>query len=420
MKRHTIPVLRKALPNGLVLLIAPNSKIPLVHINGVIRCGTVDNPSQRPGLASLTTRMLDEGTSSYSHEEIATLIETLGGSLATFSNRELSGIGISVLSKDIAQGIDLAHAVLTDPVFPAARLSLEKEKVLNQIRSANDNPQIVASIRFNRIIYQHHPLGEPVLGTEEAVRTISAGELAEFHRQRFTPSSTLMIVVGDVQPQQCIDLLSEKFGKWRGDPPRAREVPVLGPLRERVVQEIPMAKEQINIYLGHLGVRRTDADYYALQVVDVILGGGPGFTSRIPAKLRDQQGLAYATYSDITSSAGLYPGRFAAFISTSPENRERALNGLIGEIRSLVDDGITETELANAQSYLTGNFVFDFQSNSHVARFVLSAEMFDLGFDYIDRYPLLIQAIRKSEVEEAARRLLDLEHYATVIVGPSG
>lgn len=418
MKKHPIPVVRHQLPSGLVLLVSPNSKIPLVHVNVVARCGTVDNPANRPGLASLMTRMLDEGTTRYSHRKIAEIIENLGGSLATFSSRELSGVSVSVLSGELPRAIDLAHSVVAEPVFPKGRLKLEGEKVRNQIRSANDNPQVVASNEFNRVIYQHHPLGEPVLGEEESVCSINSAELAEFHRRTFAPQNTIIVVVGDVEPEKCASLLSEKFGSWRNQSYRPTTPPRLAPLKEKVIRQISIPKQQINIYLGHLGIRRKDADYYPLQVMDVILGGGPGFTSRIPARLRDQQGLAYATYSDISGSSGLYPGRFAAFISTSPENREKALTGLIGEIKSLLEDGITEKELASAKSYLTGSFVFDFQSNGHVARFILSAEMFNLGFDYLDQYPRLIQSITRARVEQIARKRLDLEHFATVIVGP--
>ncbi|HEY3132084.1 MAG TPA: pitrilysin family protein [Acidobacteriota bacterium] len=418
MKRPAIPVLRQSLPNGLVLLISPNPKIPLVHINIVLRCGTAENPEKRAGLASMMARMLDEGTSRYTHDAIARMIENLGGSLITFSNRELSGVSVSVLSKDLRQGVSLAHAVTTDPVFPDERLQLEKEKVLNQIRSAADNPQFVASNEFNRLIYHHHPVGEPIQGEDESVAAINSEELAHFHRRNFAPGNTVIAVAGDVDAEQCSALLSEEFSQWRSDGYRPPAVPKLKRWRKKVIKEIPMPKEQINIYLGHLGIERKHPDFYALQMMDTILGGGPGFTSRIPAKLRDQQGLAYTTYCDITSSAGLYPGRFAAFISTSPQNREKALDGLIGEIRALVEDGITEKELADSRSYLTGNFVFDFQSNGHVARFLLSAELFGLGFDYLDRYPALIRSITRTDVEQVARKHLDPENCTTVIAGP--
>jgi zinc protease len=175
----------------------------------------------------------------------------------------------------------------------------------------------------------------------------------------------------------------------------------------------------VHILLGHLGIRRKNPDFVVLQVLDVILGSGPGFTSRIPRRLRDEQGLAYTTYSDITGSSGIYPGRFAAYICTSPENRETALTGLLNEIRDLVEHGISQEELETAQDYLTGSFVFDVQSNALVARFLLSVELFGLGMDYLDRYPDMIRRVTREDVERVARLYLDTVNYTTVIVGPS-
>jgi len=418
MKRSAIPVLRQVLPNGVVLLISPNSKIPIAHVNVVVRCGTADNPPHRSGLASLMARMLDEGTSRYTHQQIAQIIENLGGSLGTFSSRELSGVSVMVLSKDLLQGFELAHAVATDPSFPEERLKVEREKVLNQIRSTADNPQIVASNEFNRIVYQHHPVGEPILGELESIGEVTTSELREFHARTFASDNTIVAVVGDVDPEVCSAWLAEKFSAWQTPDQRPTEYPELKRLSQKVKREITLPKEQVNIYLGHLGVTRSDPDYYALQVMDVVLGGGPGFTSRIPAKLRDQQGLAYATYSDISGTAGIFPGRFAAFISTSPRNRDVAVEGLLHEIKLLVEEGITDQELSDAQSYLTGSFVFDFQSNGHVARFLLSAEIFGLGFDYLDRYPEIIGEISKRDVNRVARDHLDAENYAMVVAGP--
>lgn len=419
MNRAPLSVLRRRLPNGLVLLLSRQEKIPLVHVHVVIRCGTADNPADRPGLASLMARMLDEGTGKYTHTELAEIVENLGGSLTTFSDRELSGVSISLLSKDLELGIELAHSVITDPTFPEPRLELERQKVLNQLRSADDNPQIVASNELNRIVYGGHPLGEPILGMEPSIQQATTAELAGLHARTFVPGTALIAVVGDFAVEPCADRLAEMFGDWTPGEAPPTAIPARFPPPSAGFREIAMPKEQVNIYAGHLGIRRADPDYYALQVMDVILGGGPGFTSRIPMKLRDEQGLAYSTYSDISGSAGLYAGRFAAFISTSAENRDRAIGGLRREIESLVRSGITDDELANAQSYLTGSFVFDFQSSGHIARFLLAAEMFDLGFDYMERYPRIIHGVSRSQVEKAARAHLHPESLAVVVAGPT-
>src|SRR5262249_42568903 len=147
--------------------------------------------------------------------------------------------------------------------------------------------------------------------------------------------------------------------------------------------------------------------YYKLVVMDTILGSSPGFTSRIPRILRDEQGLAYTTFSNITSSAGLDPGRFIAYIGTAPENLERAIGGLRAEISRIVEEPVTEEELDIAKSYLTGSFVFRFQKNSQVADFLIEAETYGLGFDYLEKFPELIRAIEIEDVTRVTRDHID-------------
>ncbi len=152
--------------------------------------------------------------------------------------------------------------------------------------------------------------------------------------------------------------------------------------------------------------------------MDTILGSSPGFTSRIPRILRDEQGLAYTTFSNITSSAGIDPGRFVAYIGTSPANLGQALSGLRREITRIVEEPVTEEELAGAKAYLTGNFVFDFQTNSQIASFLIESEVYGLGFDYLQRYPERIRAVTIDDVARVARLHIDPQALTTVVVGP--
>src|SRR4029077_5192715 len=179
-----------------------------------------------------------------------------------------------------------------------------------------------------------------------------------------------------------------------------------------------MPAQQLNIYLGHLGVTRTNPDFYALQVLDTILGGGAGFTARIPQRLRDELGLAYTTFASITMTAGLDPGRFVAFIGTSPENMKLATEGLLNEIRRIIEEPVTAQELQDARDYLTGSFVFAFESSSQIARFLAHPEIYGLGVYYIEKYPKYICAVTAEDVTRVARKYLDSENYTMVVVGP--
>ncbi len=409
---------REQLDNGLVMLFSENHKVPLVSLNAYVLAGQDQNPLDKPGLAAFSARMLDEGTETYDYAEMAELLEGAGGALSIFSQRELSGINLQLKTEDLDLGLELLAEMLRRPVFPADRLELEKEKVLNHLRSMQDDPQTVVGNVFNRLIYSGTPFQHPSLGLPESVEQLSVSDLRAFHSRRYSPASTLVVIAGDVTAERARECVETRFGDWK-TPGHARAVlPEFKRQRAPLSETTVLDKEQVHILLGHLGVKRKNPDFVTLQVLDVILGSGPGFTSRIPRRLRDEQGLAYATYSEITGSSGIYPGRFAAYICTSPENRETALKGLAGEIRELVEQGITEEELETAQDYLTGSFVFEVQSNAMVARFLLSVELFDLGMDYLERYPDMIRRVTRQDVERVARLYLDTVNYTTVIVGP--
>ena len=410
---------RSVLANHLTLLVSENPRLPLVSVNAFVRAGANRNPLRRPGLAALTSRLLDEGTEKYQADEISEMVENAGGSLSTFCEREISGISELVTSSELTLSLDLLQEMLRRPVFPEERFQREKQKVLSRLQAMGDDPQFVAANRLNGWVYRNSPLQYPVLGTEKSVAKMKVEELRDFHGETFAPQSTILVVVGDVTSHEVRALCEERFSDWHRPQYRAPGAPELERQGEAILDEFFMDKEQITIFLGHLGIRRANPDYYALQVMDTLLGSGPGFTSRIPRKLRDEQGLAYSTYSGISPSSGIDPGRFVAWITTSPENRQKALDGLLFEINALIDNGITDEELTLAQDYLTGNFVFEFQSNASVAQFLLASELYDLGQDYAQRYPEIIREITREEVNRVARQYLDTVHYATVVVGPT-
>lgn len=410
---------RRVWDNGLVLLSCRNDRLPVVSVNAFVLSGTDQNPLRQPGLAALASRMLEEGAGKYRADDISRLVEDAGGNLSTFCRHDLTGISLHLRDRDLPDGLDLLAQMLSRPTFPQERFGLEREKVLTQLKALEDDPQVVVSNLLNREIYQGGPLQFPTLGIPESVRRLQIEDIRRFHRLRYSPSNTILVVAGNADSSRVADLVDSCLGSWLNGEYRSSQPPA--PRRQRaprVRTRVLAGREQVHICVGHLGVARDDPDFYALQVMDAVLGSGPGFTSRIPRELRDRRGLAYTTYSDLTGSAGRYPGRFLAYICTSPSNRQAAVSGLLGEIESLVKRGPTDEELALAQKYLTGSFVFDFQSNAHVARFLLTAELFDLDADFVRLYPEWIRAVDAEEVKRVARLHLDTVNFTTIIAGP--
>lgn len=414
-----LDVERLELPNGIVLLLGETHTIPAISINAVVHTGSRYEPDDKAGLASLLGDMLDEGTSTRSAQEIAEAIETAGGHLQTFGGYAQSGVSTTVLKSDLDLGLELTADVLMNASIPQDRFEQQRDKRLAQLKSRDDDPRILASDAFNEIVYKGHPAHRPKVGYERTVAALTREDMIDFYRHYFVPNNMLMAIVGDIDKQEIIAKVEQAFAHWQ---PRANfalpTVPEVTRQTQPIKRFITKQKEQVNIYIGHLGVKRDNPDYYALVVMDTILGSSPGFTSRIPRILRDEQGLAYNTYSNIAGSSGLDPGRFIAFIGTSPENMERATTGILTEIKRMTTDPITESELKDAIDYLTGSFVFNFETNAQVAGFLVEAEVFGLGFDYLLRYPQLIRSITMEDVSRVARQYLDPDNLTLVVAGP--
>src|SRR5204862_5708498 len=181
-------------------------------------------------------------------------------------------------------------------------------------------------------------------------------DLIAFHSRYFAQNNAILSVVGDFRIPEMLPRIERTLSGWAPHPIAYPQYPEVTRQSERRAKIINMPAQQLNIYLGHLGIQRSNPDYYALQVLDTILGGGAGFTARIPQKLRDELGLAYTTFASITMTAGLDPGRFVSFIGTSPENMKLAIEGLVNEIRRIIEEPVTVEELRDAKDYLTGSF----------------------------------------------------------------
>ena len=239
-----------------------------------------------------------------------------------------------------------------------------------------------------------------------------------FHHRFFVPNNAILSVVGDFKVSEMLPKIQRSLAAWPPHPIAFPPYPSVMRQIERRTKTINMPAQQLNIYLGHLGVERSNPDYYALQVLDTILGGGAGFTARIPKRLRDELGLAYTTFASITMTAGMDPGHFVAFIKTSPENMQLAIDNLLNEIHQVITEPVTIEELQDAKDYLTGSFVFAFETSGQIARFLVHALVYGLGFDYAQKYPEHITRITIEDISRVARQYLDPVNYTLVVVGP--
>jgi zinc protease len=418
MSQRSFHVHEHQLQNGLKVLLVENPTIPTISLNASVLAGARYDPADKAGLALMASRLLDEGTEKRNSLEIAEAIESVGGAIETDGSFERIVASAGILKKDVDLGLELLADILIQPIFPQDFVEKEKERTLSEIASAKDRPQVIAGWAFNELVYQEHPLHRPSHGYPDTVARLTRDDLLAFHQRYFVPNNTILSVVGDLTVSEILPRIERFLSSWQPHPIAFPQYPPALRQLDRRQKVINMPAQQLNIYLGHLGIDRANPDFYTLQVLDTILGGGAGFTARIPQKLRDELGLAYTTFASITMTAAQDPGRFVAFIGTSPENMNLAIDGLLGEIRRIVAEPVTMEELQDAKDYLTGSFVFAFETSSQIARFLVHAEVYGLGFDYVEKYPEYIKSVSIEDVSRVARKYLDPENYTLVVVGP--
>jgi zinc protease len=410
-----LSIAERELESGLTLLAVHNPGVQTFAcvVSLDVRAG--DEPSDRPGLAHLVGECLDEGTERYDSLELATAAERLG---AMMEGNHRGGVVMcpAIASKEATA---LLHEMVLHPMFPGREVRRVQAEVLTEIKADDDDPRAVAARRFRKEIYGEHPLGRPTQGTAKSVAKLKPKDLRAFHEHWFRPAGGYVAAAGPDEPERILDRLEKAFGRFRAKPkphptPPDVDLPPAG--RDA---HVPMPREQVHVFLGHIGIRRTHPDYYVLSVMDHVLGTGPGFTSRCSRKLRDEQGLCYAVSAGITASAGEEPGTFTAYIGTSPEHRQRAIDGFLEEIRRIRTEPVSAQELQDVKDYLTGSFVFGLERNSNLAAYAIRARRFGLGFDFIQRYPDLVRAITAEQLREGAERHLHPDKLVVISAGAS-
>jgi zinc protease len=408
---------RSQFDNGVVFLHHRTSAVPLVSVNLFLLVGKDQNPPDRPGLANFVARMLDEGTERWTHEEFSRRLEDMGAEMHTFCEREITGVCLTLQSRFLESGVECLAEMAQRAIFPAERIRRQRNLILEHLEATADDGELLGSQALNSRIYRGTSLAFPTLGTPESIQSVTSEELVHFHATRYGPKGCYVIVVGDVEASAAESVVAERFAGWTNpDQVRMRTGPFERQTSpERV--ELFLEREQVHVFLGHLGMDRTHPDFYAAQVMDAVLGGGNGFVSRIPQRLRDEMGLVYVAFADLSDSAGIYPGRFVAYAGTHPRRARLAHRILVEEVRRFREEGPAEAELEIAKSYLTGSFPLEFQSNLSVARLLLGMEVFGLGDDFPARYGELIGEVGCRDVRRVARAFLDPLNYTSVFVG---
>jgi zinc protease len=404
---------RMVLDNGLILLTSEQRALPMVAVELVIDAGSRHEPAGQAGLANLTAKLLTYGTKKRNALQISESLDFVGASLSAGAGENSASISMTLLKKDLAAGLELLADILTASTFPQPEIDRQKQSVIAAIRAQEEDPGAVAGRAFAAALFPQSPYGRPVEGTEASVKNLQAQSLKEFYARYYRPNRAIMAVVGAVSEREISQALNQALRGWSKGTERTAPPP---PSTIGAPQTIRLTKEltQANIILGHGGVPRNHPDYYAIQVMNYILGGG-GFSSRAMDSIRNERGLAYSVYSFFAADQS--HGSFQFVMQTKNESAGEAIRLAHEEIRKLRDQPVREAELSDAKNYLIGSFPLRFDTNRRVAGFLAQIELFGLGLDFASRYGELIGKVSAADVQRVARQFLQPDKLITVIVG---
>lgn len=416
--RTTLPGLvisseRMVLPNGLILIISRREGAPITAAKLMIRGGPGLDPVGKEGLTWLVGRLADQGTNQHDEGELATRLEPCGGSISG-NHGGLSG---SVASAHWKVLLETLLEVACHAAYPTGPVRIQQRRFQARLQVEQENPRGQAAQQFMGLIYGKHWLGRPAHGTAETIGALSPKLLIQHHKKTWGPDRAILAVCGDVDPAGVKRMVMRLTRGWKRVGPLTKYKASF-PSDGNRIAAFKKSRDQVHVFLGHLGVRRSDPDWATLVVMDHILGSGPGFTARITKRLRDEQGLAYAVHADIHGSAGRLPGRFQAYIGTSPQHVHTAVGGFMEEMRRIQDETVRKAELDLARDYLVGSFPLGFERASQRASYLISAEIHGHDEYHLNRLPQTFSSVTAKMVRDAAREHLRPNQCCLSASGP--
>ncbi len=407
---------RRRLAGGLDLYAAPLTDTPLVYLLLASPGGAHYDPLSRPGLAALTAALLDEGTERRSSRQIADAVEGLGGHLYTGAGWDAAYLAVQLLSRHLDTGLELLAEVARSPSFPDQEVERLRSRTLAELRRRWTDPDALAELFLARALYSGTPYQAPVLGTEASLHAVTRKEIAAFYRRHIPVAGSALIAVGELDPDGLAGAAEAAFAdSFSGTGPERGEIrpPALEAVQVEIVDRPRGAQTELRV--GHPGIPRVHPDYFAVQVLNAILGGK--FTSRLMLNLREKRGITYSAGSSFSRRLG--PGPFVVSAAVETESVGEAVTEVLAELRRIREEPVTEEELAETSSYLLGVFPYTVQTLRGVARRLEDLAVYGLPDDYYDTFAAELSAVGRDEVLRAARSHLHPDRLAVIAVGPA-
>lgn len=406
------PFVDSVLTNGLRVIVVQNAKQPVLSLTLAMPAGAVNDPAGKSGVASMAATLLTKGAGERTADELAETIEGVGGSLFSGAGADFLSINTAVLNGDRELAFSLLSDVALRPTFPASEVELLRTQTLSGLALEKSQPSAIAARAFAKALYGDHPYGRRE--DEGSVRAITRDDLVSFHRTYVKPSAAVLVIAGDIEASEAIQLTEKAFGGWTG---RAAAPPVARPAPQRARTAILLVHRpgsvQSNLVVGNTTWMPTDQRGFALSVANQMLGGASD--SRLFQILRETKGWTYGAYSNVATNRML--GSFSATAEVRNEVTDSALVELLSQMRRIGNEPPPAEEFERAKQTLVGRFPLQVESAAQVASQVANARLLGLPVDYVQTYRQRLSAVTPSQVLSAARSGIRADAALVVVVG---
>jgi predicted Zn-dependent peptidase len=411
-------LLRVELENGLHVIVLEDHRLPRVSLGLELRRGEASVPPAQAGLAVFTAELLERGAGARDALALAEAVDEVGASLGAGADWDSMGIQVAGLRRDQGRLLEILADVALRPRFEAAEASKARAEMLAALERAMDRPETLVGWNLLRTLYGTHRFGLPLSGQPESVTRLDAAQARALHRELFVPGNAIFFASGDVEAGALLEQVRALFGAWPRGPVPGPGLPPPSPAppERRIVLVDRPELEQTHIALAHEGITRADPERVAAGLLDTVLGGG-GFSSRLMATVRAEQGLVYGIGSSFAlRRAG---GPFSVQTSTRVEATRRVIDLVLGELERARREPPSEEELADARMLEVGSFALGLETSDAVVASLVDLDVQGLPDDSLDTFRTRVRATRRDEVARLAQKLLHPERAAIVLVGPA-
>ena len=413
--KFTLPTIEKTkLSNGLEVWLVKQQELPIVSMNMVFKSGTTADPQGLSGLGGTTASLLDDGTKTRTAVDIANEVQSIGARLSTGSSTDSSGVEMLTLTKNLDKALDIYADVIQNAEFPETEVETWRKRTQIGLLQRRDNANAISNIVYNRILYgDNHPYGV-TLG-EASVKAIKRDDLKRFYSTYYRPNNAVLIVAGDVDMKTLTPKLEAKFKDWKAGEISAMTLPN-APVRDKAaiyVVDKPGAAQSV-ISIGQIGVARDNPDFFPLQVMNTILGGG--FTSRVNMNLREDKGYTYGARTGFAFRRGAGPFSASAGVQTAVTKESvmeflKEIRGIRGEIP------VTQAELEYNKQSLIRRFPASFETVDQIAGQLANSVIYNLPDNYFADFITRVNAVTLEDVNRVANKYLTPDKLAIVVVG---